>query len=49
MMEGAGFSVVLFTACKTYTFICGLFNGAVSSSGYSKQHQTVGLAVNSEL
>jgi len=45
MMEGAGFSAALFAAYMRNVFICGVCNGAISSSGYSIQHQTVGLAV----
>lgn len=45
MMEGAGFSEALFTAYMRNVLICGIFNGAISSSGYSIQLQTVGLSV----
>jgi hypothetical protein len=45
MMEQAGFSAALFTAYQRNVFMCGVCNGAISSSGHSMQHQTVGLSV----
>jgi hypothetical protein len=45
MMKGAGSSAALFIAYMRYVFICGVFNGAINSLGYSIQHQTAGLSV----
>ena len=44
-MEGAGFCAALFTVYMRNVCICGVCNGAISSSRYSIQPQTAGLSV----